>query len=273
VAQLCQALVLANQRQEVDVIILGRGGGSLEDLWCFNSEVLARSIFASRLPIISAVGHEVDVSIADFVADLRAPTPSAAAELVSRDQNSVNLAIINLRESLVKQLAAKLQTWRAAQQLMEQRLQQNHPQKRVQQQVQRVDQLTQRLERQIQGRIRLEQTQIGHVQQRLMQHTPAKWLALQTKHYAQLNKRFMQQWHSLLTSKQQRLSTIGHLLDTVSPLATLGRGYSISFKADVQKRQIVRSVTTLTVGDALVTRLADGEVSSKIIDIKPIKKI
>ena len=273
VAQLCQALQVANQRQEVDVIILGRGGGSLEDLWCFNSEVLARSIFASRLPIISAVGHEVDVSIADFVADLRAPTPSAAAELVSRDQNSLNLAIINLREGLVKQLASKLQTWRATQHLMEQRLQQNHPHKRLQQQVQRVDQLTQRLERQMQGRLKLAQTQVDHLQQRLMQHTPAKWLALQTQQFTQLNKRLMQQWRSLLTSKQQRLSTLGHLLDTVSPLANLGRGYSISFKAEAQQRQIVRSVTALTVGDALVTRLADGEVHSKIVDIEAIKKI
>jgi exodeoxyribonuclease VII large subunit len=235
--------------------------------------VLARCIFASRLPIISAVGHEVDVSIADFVADLRAPTPSAAAELVSRDQNSLNIAIIHLRERLQKQMAAQLQTLRATQHVVEQRLQQNHPHKRWQQQVQRVDQLTQRLERQMQGRLKLGQTQLSHVQQRLMQHTPAKWLALQTRQCEQLNKRLLQQWQNLLTAKQQRLSTAGHLLDTVSPLATLGRGYSISFKAEAQKQQIVRSVAALTVGDSLVTRFVDGEVSSEIVDIKRAKKI
>jgi exodeoxyribonuclease VII large subunit len=125
--QICKAIQVANNRNEVEVLIVGRGGGSLEDLWCFNQEDVARAIFASNLPIISAVGHEVDVSMADFVADMRAPTPSAAAELVSRDQSELFNNVEYFQEKLHKLIANRLKEAGYQQQVMVQKLRQEHP--------------------------------------------------------------------------------------------------------------------------------------------------
>ncbi|MFT5675847.1 MAG: exodeoxyribonuclease VII large subunit, partial [Paraglaciecola sp.] len=140
-AQICAAIQQANVRKEVDVLIVGRGGGSLEDLWCFNEESVARAIYASALPIISAVGHEVDVTIADFVADMRAPTPSAAAELVSRDQAELFNLVESLKDKLQKFTASRLKELGYQQQVLSQQLQQNHPRNQLQQQFQNVDRL------------------------------------------------------------------------------------------------------------------------------------
>ncbi|KXI26952.1 exodeoxyribonuclease VII large subunit [Paraglaciecola hydrolytica] len=264
VAQICQAISVANQRDEVQVLIVGRGGGSLEDLWCFNHENVARAIFASNLPIISAVGHEVDVSIADFVADLRAPTPSAAAELVSRDQGSLNLAVHNLRERLNKLIRVQLNELTYQQQFLQQSLQRNHPQKQLEQQYQYVDQLSQRLEKNLLNKLKQEQNQHNNLQNRLAQHNPAKLLERQTKVVSELQSRLSHSWQQVFSRKQQVLANASHLLNTVSPLSTLARGYSISFK----QGEIVRSVKQVTAGDNLDLRLADGEVSATINSVK-----
>lgn len=264
VAQICQAISVANQRDEVQVLIVGRGGGSLEDLWCFNHENVARAIFASNLPIISAVGHEVDVSIADFVADLRAPTPSAAAELVSRDQSSLNLAVQTLRERLHKLLRSQLNELGYQQQLMVQQLQRNHPQKQLQQQYQYVDQLSQRLEKTLQTKLKQEQSQQHNLQNRLAQHNPAKLIERQTKVVSELQNRLGHSWQQVFSRKQQSLANASHLLNTVSPLSTLARGYSISFK----QGEIVRSVKQVSQGDSLDLRLADGEVQATVSRIE-----
>ena len=264
VAHICQAIKVANQRDEVQVLIVGRGGGSLEDLWCFNHENVARAIFASNLPIISAVGHEVDVSIADFVADLRAPTPSAAAELVSRDQSSLNLAVQTLRERLHKLLRSQLNELGYQQQLMVQQLQRNHPQKQLQQQYQYVDQLSQRLEKTLQTKLKQEQSQQHNLQNRLAQHNPAKLIERQTKVVSELQNRLGHSWQQVFSRKQQSLANASHLLNTVSPLSTLARGYSISFK----QGEIVRSVKQVSQGDSLDLRLADGEVKATVSGVK-----
>ena len=269
VAQICQAIKIANQRDEVQVLLVGRGGGSLEDLWCFNHENVARAIYASNLPIISAVGHEVDVSIADFVADLRAPTPSAAAELVSRDQSSLNLAVVTLRERLHKLLRSKLNELDYQQQLMLQKLQRNHPQKQLEQQFQAVDQLTQRLEKNLLARLAKESIKQENLAQRLANNNPQKILVQRLKSVDDLQQRLHYLWAKLLQNKQIQLANAGHLLDTVSPLATLARGYTINFK----QQQIVRSVKQLKQGDTLTTRFVDGEVTSDISGIKLAKSI
>jgi len=264
VARICQAIKVANQRDEVQVLIVGRGGGSLEDLWCFNHEDVARAIYASNLPIISAVGHEVDVSIADFVADLRAPTPSAAAELVSRDQSSLNLAVQTLRERLHKLLRSQLSELDYQQQIMVQKLQRNHPQKQLQQQYQYVDQLSQRLEKTVQTKLRQEHSQQDNLNKRLAQHNPLKLLQRQTKLVNELHTRLNYNWQQVFSRKQQSLANASHLLNTVSPLSTLARGYSISFK----QGEIVRSVKQVSQGDSLDLRLADGEVQATVSSIK-----
>jgi exodeoxyribonuclease VII large subunit len=267
VVQICKAIHIANQRNEVQVLIVGRGGGSLEDLWCFNHEEVARAIFASVLPIVSAVGHEVDVSIADFVADLRAPTPSAAAELVSRDQSALWLAIATLQQQLTKRFRARLNELDYQQQLMLQKLQRNHPQKQLEQQFQAVDQLSQRLEKALQARLGKDSIKQENLALRLANNNPQKLFLQGVKSANELEQRLLQQWRKLLDNKHKQLANAGHLLDTVSPLATLARGYSINFK----QQEIIRSVKQLNQGDMLTTRFIDGEVTSEIATIKTTK--
>jgi exodeoxyribonuclease VII large subunit len=225
--QLLEALQLANQRNEVDVLIIGRGGGSLEDLWAFNHESLARAVAASHIPIISAVGHEIDVTLCDFVADWRAPTPSAAAEKVAGGITQLGHRLNHLTGRL--QQAALTRQSRLQQQLkqLSHRLQMQSPEIRLQQQQQRLDELTQRLERAQQNqhmarrhtldklRSRLN---LGHLEHRLQEH--------QT-HVSQLNYRLHQSQQQTLSTAQAHLAQLAAQLHALSPLATLTRGYTL----------------------------------------------
>jgi exodeoxyribonuclease VII large subunit len=263
VSLICAAITQANLRNEVDVLIVGRGGGSLEDLWCFNSEQLAKTIFASSIPIISAVGHEVDVSIADFAADMRAPTPSAAAELVSQDQSTLQNKILVLQDQLIKAFN-RLQQERIYQhQAVRQRLLQNHPQKQLEQKSQYVDQLQANLHSAIKQRLEQTQQRQKHLHGRLALSSPQKLLQRHQLRLQELKTKLQKSCQQLVDSKQQKLRNHMHLLDTVSPLATLARGYSISFKHG----QIVKNVQQVQVGDVLVTRLENGEIRSAINQI------
>ncbi|GAC20900.1 exodeoxyribonuclease VII large subunit [Paraglaciecola arctica] len=260
---ICAAITLANLRNEVDVLIVGRGGGSLEDLWCFNNEQVARTIFASTIPIISAVGHEIDVSIADFVADMRAPTPSAAAELVSQDQSSLHNKILVLQDKLLKSYNRLQQELNHQHRTVKQRLLQNHPQKQLEQKSQYVDQLQTALQNAIKQNLSQANQQQQHINSRLSLSSPQKLLQLYQQNLQQLQTKLQRGCQLLVDNKKQKLFNNMHLLDTVSPLATLARGYSISFK----QGEIVKSIQKVQVGDTLVTRLEDGEIRSEINQI------
>jgi len=260
---ICQSITLANQRQEVDVLIVGRGGGSLEDLWCFNDEEVAKTIFASIIPIISAVGHEVDISIADFAADLRAPTPSAAAELVSQDRHSLYERSANLQNHLVKSFRSYLQLQDHWQKTLGQGLLQNHPQKRLEQKSQHLDLLQNSLDNQFKQKLAQAKQLQTHLQSRLLICSPKQLLQRQQQKWHDNQGSLIKSWQLLLASKKQQLANNLHILDTVSPLATLARGYSISFN----QNEIVKSVQQLQVGEKLTTRLTDGNVQSEITQI------
>lgn len=264
VSLICNAITQANLRNEVDVLIVGRGGGSLEDLWCFNSEQLARTIFASTIPIISAVGHEIDVSIADFVADIRAPTPSAAAELVSQDQSALQNKTLVLQDKLLKAFSRLQQALVYQHQTVKQRLLQNHPQKQLEQKSQYVDQLQATLQSAFKQRLTQAKQRQEHIQGRLSLSSPQKLLQRHQLRLQELQTKLQRSCKQLVDNKQQKLLNNMHLLDTVSPLATLARGYSISFKQD----KLVTSTQQVQVGDVLITRLKDGEIHSEINQIK-----
>ncbi len=263
-AQICQAIEIANVRNEVDVLIVGRGGGSLEDLWCFNEEALARAIFASQLPVISAVGHEVDVTIADFVADLRAPTPSAAAELVSRDRNEVLEGLNQLRQRLLQTMRTRFSALQQQLNHQEHRLQQQHPKRQLSAQYQRIDQLEMRLHSLMDKRLHLAQQFATNLRNRLQQRSPSNQLQRQQAKVEQLQQNLGYAMVSALKSQQARLGAAAKLLDTVSPLSTLARGYSISFKGD----ELLKSVSQLQPGDIITNRLTDGVVDSQILAIR-----
>jgi exodeoxyribonuclease VII large subunit len=264
VSLICAAITQANLRNEVHVLIVGRGGGSLEDLWCFNHEQVARTIFASSIPIISAVGHEIDVSIADFVADMRAPTPSAAAELVSQDQSTLHNKTLNLQDKLVKAFTRLQQERLHRQQTIKQRLLQNHPQKQLQQQSQYVDQLQATLQSAFKQILNQANQQQQHIHSRLSLSSPKKLLLRHQLSLQELQTTLQRSCQQLVDNKNQKLLNSMHLLDTVSPLATLARGYSISFKGG----EIVKCTQQVQVGDILVTRLEDGEIRSEINQIE-----
>lgn len=257
-AQIVRALHIANQRNEVDVLIVGRGGGTLEDLWCFNEEAVARAIFGSRLPIVSAVGHEVDITIADFVADVRAATPSQAAELVSQDTQRWFDAL-NQCERRLRQGMQQLQS--NAQHRIEQltaKLIQNHPKYTLQQQAQYLDQLTMRLQKEMTAHLNQSVNRVTHAQQTLMRCNPKHRIDLQQSHLHNLATRLNQAQINTMSNAQTELKRLAGLLNSVSPLATLSRGYSITKHSN----EIIVDPSQVQSGDEITTQLKQGEIRS-----------
>lgn len=267
--QIVRAIEIANQRAECDVLIVGRGGGSLEDLWSFNDERVARAIFASQIPIVSAVGHETDVTIADFVADLRAPTPSAAAEMVSRNQ-----------VELVRQIQAQQQRMEMAmdyylaqrhQQFtrLHHRLQQQHPHLRLARQQTLLLKLQRRLEDAAQNQIRLLARRGERLQQRLNNRQPLGKIHHYHQRVQQQEYRLKQALERQLNGYRQRFGIACSQLETVSPLATLARGYSVT---QTPSGNLLKTTQQVHIGDTLKTRLQDGWVESEITRLTPVKK-
>ncbi|APG50153.1 TPA: exodeoxyribonuclease VII large subunit [Providencia stuartii] len=263
-AQIARAIELANKRGECDVLIVGRGGGSLEDLWAFNEEIVARAIFASRLPIVSAVGHETDITIADFVADVRAPTPSAAAELVSRNQ----VELIRQLHSAQQRLEMAMDYYLAGQQQrfsrLQHRLQQQHPQLRLARQQHQLSLLNQKLTQTITRRLQTAQLRHDQLQRRLSQQDLRPQLQRQHRSLQQTQYHLQNMMTELLNSYKQRFAVACSKMETVSPLATLARGFSISETSD---GAVLKKTSQVKLGQKLKTRLNDGWVESEVTDI------
>ncbi|WP_411704894.1 exodeoxyribonuclease VII large subunit [Edaphovirga cremea] len=266
--QIVRAIELANQRAECDVLIVGRGGGSLEDLWSFNDERVARAIFASQIPIVSAVGHETDVTIADFVADLRAPTPSAAAELVSRNQLELLRQIQAQQQRLEMAMDYYLaQRTRQFTQLNH-RLQQQHPHLRLARQQTALFKLRRRLDEAMQTRLRLLMRRAERLQQRLSQQQPQPRIHRTQQRVQQLQYRLQQALTRQLSESKQRFGTACTQLEAVSPLATLARGYSVT---TTPQGALLKKAAQTQPGDKLKTRLADGWIESEVTDVTLVK--
>lgn len=265
-ASIVRAIELANLRNECDVLIVGRGGGSLEDLWSFNDERVARAIFASRIPIVSAVGHETDVTIADFVADLRAPTPSAAAELVSRNQ----IELLRQLQSQQQRLEMAMDYYLARQQRsftrLNHRLQQQHPQLRLARQQTDLFRLQRRLDEAMQAHLRLAARQQDRLTQRLTAQQPQGRIWQGQQQLQQARYRLQQAMDKQLNQDKQRFAALAAQLEGVSPLATLARGFSVTTASD---GQVVKKTRQLHTGDLLRTRLDDGWVESQVTRIMP----
>ncbi|MCF7202054.1 exodeoxyribonuclease VII large subunit [Pseudomonas oligotrophica] len=259
-AQIVRALALADA-QGFDALILARGGGSLEDLWCFNEEAVARAVAACRTPIVSAVGHETDVSIADFVADVRAPTPSAAAELLAPSNADLQQRLNGLRQRLLLRMHERLRREALRLDGLGRRL--RHPGERLQQQAQRIDDLEQRLLRAIDRRLCAGQERLARLETRLTARHPGRTLQLLGQRLEQLAQRLPRAMRSALATRQQRLQGLAQTLHVVSPLATLGRGYSILL--DERGRAIRRAAQTEP-GQRLKARLGEGELDLRVED-------
>ncbi|PCI61863.1 MAG: exodeoxyribonuclease VII large subunit [Gammaproteobacteria bacterium] len=260
-AQISQAIEVANTRAECDVLIVGRGGGSLEDLWCFNEECVVRTIFASKLPIISAVGHEIDTTLSDYVADLRSATPSAAAELVSQDSDELLHRIKQLKQRLLNNITLRQSTENKQLLALQHRLGQVHPEQKLQLQQQKCDDLSIRLTQAMSRELTRFKQQPLHLSEQLQHLSPAKNI-----HY--LQQLTQQKQQRLTTAIQHNLATSGskfaaliEQLHLISPLATLARGYSITWK----NNQLLKSVQQVSVDDTITVQLNDGEISAKVV--------
>lgn len=261
-ADIVQAIDRAQRHGLADVLIIGRGGGSLEDLWCFNEEAVARAIAACPIPTVSAVGHEVDVTIADFVADLRAPTPSAAAEKISPDQQDW-LRRLTEQQGRLGQSARRL-LQRLHNQLGHLSARLRDPRRELLEKAQRMDELELRLNKAIRNRLDQQKQKTDYLLQRMSAQSPRRTLKTASEQTQQLEERLTLAARHLLRQKDERLQHIAQTLHVVSPLATLGRGYAI-VKDDNDR--IVRKAGDLETGSQITARLGHGSVSARVTEI------
>lgn len=260
---IAEQIHIANVRDEVDLLIVSRGGGSLEDLWAFNEEIVAYAISESKLPIVSAVGHEVDVTIADYVADMRAPTPSAAAELVSTDKSQLQRHIQQQQHRLSQVFQQHLKRIEYKLQLIESRLSNVHPAVQIRQANQHTDNLTMRLSQAINTKLNDVKSRSSNLTLRLQHASPNNAIKEKKQQLQKVSDKLHSTQQRQLSDKRYQLQRIADILNSVSPLSVLSRGYSIAFKND----KVVRSVTQLTKGDVIETRINDGSVISKVQEI------
>ena len=258
------AIALANTQSDCDVLIVGRGGGSLEDLWPFNEEIVARAIYDSRIPVISAVGHEVNFTIADFVADLRAPTPSAAAEKASPNRQDWLDSLTRTEERLYTLLLRQLRERQQRVEQMRQRL--RDPRQQLQERAQRLDELEMRLQQGITTRLQQEQRHLTQVDLRLGSQSPARRVDTANEKVIQLQQRLERVMQSRLERTGQRLQLAAQTLHVVSPLATLGRGYAI---VSSDHHAVVRHHDEVAPGERIQTRLGQGTVTSVVESTAP----
>ncbi len=258
------ALNLANTRQDCDVLILARGGGSLEDLWAFNEEKVVRALFASKLAVVAGIGHEVDVTLADFVADWRAPTPSAAAETLSPDS-------YELAEQVHALALRAQQAWRKLHEAQAQkldwihsRLQQQRPDRKLALHRTQTQQLNDRLKRVMRALVEKQSLSYQQIKHRLIQATPLHTLVKAQQTLLALERRLSLGITHGQHLKRQTLESLMRTLDSVSPLATLTRGYAVLESATVPT-EIIRSHTQVAPAQRVRAHLADGTLVCEVI--------
>ena len=262
-AQIVNAIELANREGLADVLIIGRGGGSLEDLWPFNEEAVALSLAHSKIPTVSAVGHEIDFSIADMVADLRAPTPSAAAELLSPNGAEI-LAKINRAERALKQRFDWLISAKQAQlNSLRQRL--RHPGERIREQAQRCDELELRLHSSMNRLMRDKRNQLNQNRYQLGRLNPSKNLTIQHDLVKQLMSRLERLTQAKIDRRTLELAEKAGRLHAISPLATLERGYAL---ATTDQQEVIRDSRQVKAGQSINIRLRKGSIKTTVTEIK-----
>jgi exodeoxyribonuclease VII large subunit len=265
--EIAKTIQLAAERQDCDVLLLVRGGGSLEDLWAYNEEVVARAIVDCDIPIISGIGHEVDFTIADFSADVRAATPSAAAELISPDQDAYLQSFIWYQQRLAQLISEKIKRYNEQLNWLDKRLKQQHPVSYLQQQSQKLDELEQKLHMAWQYLLKDQQHKLQNTLGRLLSASPKHSIASGHQRTHELTHRLNQASLSVFHDKKQQLAALSRTMQAISPLQTLSRGYAIV--TNESGKSLTKS-SQVKSGDTVYTRLHSGQLISRVEKI--IKK-
>ena len=263
-AAIARMLDVACERAECDVLIVTRGGGSLEDLWAFNEEVVARAMHRASIPIVSGVGHEIDFTIADLVADLRAPTPSAAAESVVPDANEWAARYRGFEARLLAVARRGLSARRGEVRTLAKRL--VHPRRRLFDHSQRLDAMTMRLSRAAGAGVRERRARLSTVAARLARHAPDRMVQAHRARCASLEHRLLLATRTALTKRRTRVSALERALGAFGPQATLERGYSILLRAG--DRHVVRGAHEVRPGERLHARLARGTLDLDVAAVE-----
>ena len=262
--QLIARVQQAGQRRECDVLIISRGGGSLEDLSAFNSESLAQAIYQCPIPIISGIGHEIDFTIADFVADVRAPTPSAAAELATPDSQALLKQLQQNQNAIIGHIKAALHNYQQRLDWYQQRL--TFPWQLTAMARQKQQLLTKRLNRAVQQQIQQVSERHRQNQQRLQTHFPKWQIQRANQHLIQQHRRLKKSIQYQLIYYQQKTTSLARTLNSLSPLNALARGYSLTKTIDHD--QPLLNTQTLQIGQQITTDLYQGQITSRIEHIK-----
>ena len=260
------ALKNANLRADCDVLILTRGGGSLEDLWAFNEEIVARAIHASKIPIISAIGHETDTTIADFVSDIRAPTPSGAAEIVTPDQNELLKLLKTLFGRIEHETNQYINSKSQSMDWLSKRLSQSNPIMTVRKQIEISGNLRKLLFSSIGRNLSLNSKAVDSLKFRLNSSSPKLEIQKAISHLSEMQLKITTSTKSSVTKLNSQLTALGKTLDSLSPLKTLDRGYAVA--RDSKTKKIISNSEKVSINSQIDIKLAKGEIAAKVIKRK-----
>ena len=252
------------EQEDYDVVIIGRGGGSIEDLWAFNEEPVVRRVAELSIPVISSVGHETDTTLIDFVSDMRAATPTAAAEIATPVLMEIHQQLRNLQTRLEQALSRQLQIKRERMQALANASIFQNPERIYQVYQQRVDQLEMRLQQMMQQSVQHKRQQLVKNQHRLELGSPSRRVQTEKQALQYLAKRLEQAQGQLMKDKKQQFQRVIQQLDLLSPLKIMNRGYGIL----QQEETIIKSVDQLEVNQELTIQLVDGTVRSKVTSVE-----
>lgn len=259
-----------NVSDSIDVIIIGRGGGSIEELWAFNEEKVARAIFACEIPVISAVGHETDFTIADFVADLRAPTPTGAAELAVPHVEELLERVFVQKARLIRSIQEKIKMERMRLAKLEQSYAFRYPQKLYAQKLEQLDKLTEQLARNTSKVYGKKEESLHHLTTRLRRNHPQKMAEVATEEYRWLSERIEKAMRSILVHKQKDFVTLLSTIEALNPLKIMERGYSLVYD---NENQLVKSIAHVKKADHVQIKLVDGHLDCEVKDVVESDKI
>jgi exodeoxyribonuclease VII large subunit len=258
--EIARGIVRAGKQRRVDVVVVARGGGSLEDLWAFNEEVVARALCACPVPTVSAVGHEVDVTIADFCADVRAPTPTAAAELIAREKHELSADLLQRNLRLSRAMRSQFERRQAQLEKLRGRI--ADPRRLVSDRRLRLDKLVQRAQDAITSRIAERASLLRRLRDRLAAQHPSEKLHRLRAEVSRLESKLRAQIHKLLAARRQAFVLAAGQLDALSPLRVLARGYAVAFD---QRGHALTRAEQARPGERLRVRLHEGELEAEVL--------